>query len=388
MAHSTTVLQQMLRHIPRGEFESIVRRHGGNRRVRKFSCWNQFTCLLFGQLTGQQSLRDLTEALGSKARRLYHLGLRLVKRSTLAETNERRDHRIYAELFERLYQRTMRAAPRHGFSFPNKLYSLDASVIDLCLSMFRWARFRTRKGAIKLHTLLDHDGGIPSLVRITEGAVHEIQIARTLRLEPDSIVTFDRAYIDFHWLHQLHNAGVYFVTRLKRNTCYRVVARRAVDRASGVTSDQTIRLTGSKKDCLPIELRRIRFVNAKDGKAYVFLTNHFGLCAATVAEIYKARWDIELFFKWIKQNLKLKTFLGTSKNAVMTQVWIALIAYLLLSYLKFLSRSPITLRTMRIRLSLNLLSYVSLATLLHNHDKPPPNTTSRQLTLDLGATFL
>jgi putative transposase len=240
-------------------------------------------------------------------------------------------------LFGRLLKRCQSTAPRHGFRFKNKLYSLDASTIDLCLSIFPWAKFRATKGAIKLHAAIDHDGYLPSFITVTDGKVHDVKMAPQLSVEKNSIVVFDRGYNDYTWYNTLNTQGIWFVTRLKRNARYQVIDRREVNSSSGLTSDQTIRLTGTKGSECPIELRRIGYRDAETGIHYIFLTNNFKLSAKTIADIYKSRWQIELFFKWIKQNLKIKTFLGTSKNAVMTQIWIALCVYLILSYLKFTS---------------------------------------------------
>jgi len=254
--------------------------------------------------------------------------------------------------------------PGHRFRFRHKLYSFDSSVIDLCLAVFPWAKFRRTKGAIKLHALLDHDGHVPSLVRITTGATHDIQEGRKLVLEPDSIFVFDRGYIDYSWFHQIHLQRAFFVTRLKRGATFRVIARRQPPPLSGVRSDQTIRIKGVKADSIPIDLRRIGYLDPGTGKQYFFLTNNFRLSTKTIAEIYRARWQVELFFKWIKQHLRIKTFIGTSANAVMSQVYVAMIAYLLLSYLKYSTRSPLTLYEIAKRIEVCLFDRVELRVLL------------------------
>ena len=333
MAKYTSVLSQLLRYVPRREFLAIVQRQQGEKGVRSFSSWRQFVALFYGQLTGQHSLRDLVTALNSSLHKLQHVGLRAVRHSTLADANSKRSHEIFRELFFALYGRCCQQAPSHGFQFRHKLYSLDATVIDLCLKVFDWAKFRQRKGAIKLHLMLDHEGQIPSFCVITPGREHEIQVARKQRYEPDSILTFDRGYLDYHWFDQLHRQGVFFVTRMKTNARQTVLERRRVEKKEGLTSDQTIRMSGSKGECLSTPLRRIGYRDPESKKHYVYLTNLFHLSAQEIAAIYKARWRIELFFKWVKQHLKIKTFLGTSPNAVMTQVWVASCVYLLIAYL-------------------------------------------------------
>ncbi len=375
MAKYTSVLSQLLRYVPRDEFRAIVQRHQGDKGVRKFSCWKQFVALFYGQLTGQHSLRDLVTTVNSSLHKLQHVGLSRVSRSTLADANSRRSHQIFRELFYALYQRCQRLAPGHAFAFRHKLYSLDATVIALCLKVFDWAKFRKRKGAIKLHLMLDHNGHIPSFCVITPAREHEIEVARKQSYQPDSIVTFDRAYIDYHWFDQLDNQGVFFVTRQKRNARYRVLQRRKVDPSCGLTSDQTIRLTGEKAECLSTDLRRIGYRDPERGRFYVFLTNIFHLSAAEIAAIYRARWQIELLFKWVKQHLKIKTFLGTNRNAVMTQVWIALCVYLLVAYVKFLLHPPWRLYEVFKRLQVTALEYMDLGRVLA---QPPKNSRKRK----------
>ncbi|MBW2305998.1 MAG: IS4 family transposase [Deltaproteobacteria bacterium] len=375
MAHYNTVLHQMLQFVPRWEFEKLVKKYQGNHRVRNFSCWALFVCHLYAQLARQVSLRDLETTIRSKLRKFIHLGISHFSRSTMAEANERRSYRIYEELFYMMYQRCQRIAPDHKFSFKHKLYTLDATTVDLCLSVFRWAKFRKTKGALKIHTLLDHRGHIPRCIIVTDGKTHEIQAARKLRLEPDSILIIDRAYIDYCWLYQIHLQDAWFVTRLKSNMRYRVKKRLPADRALGITSDQIIQITGTKAHCIPILLRRVRFVNPEDGHAYVFLTNIMHLSARQIADIYKARWKVEIFFKWIKEHLKIKSFLGTSKNAVLIQIFIALCTYLLLAFLRFIYMSPFGMYELKKRLEVNLLERTSLQELL----VPPENTKNSDL---------
>jgi hypothetical protein len=337
MAQYNSVLSQLLSLIPRDTFNAIVTRHEGDKGVRRFRCWNQLVTLFYAQLTGQHSLRDLQTAVNANLHKLGHVGLEAVSRSTLGDANARRSAEIYRELFYCLYRRCRERAPRHGFRFDRKLYSLDSTVVDLCLKVFDWAKFRKRKGAIKLHLMLDHDGHIPSFCVITPGRESDITVARRQRYEPDSILTFDRGYIDYHWFEQLDRQGVGFVTRLKSNLRYRVLERRPPGTDPAVTSDQTIRLTGERAQCLSTSLRRVGYRDPETGHFYAFLTNLFHLQAEEIAAIYKARWEIELFFKWVKQHLKIKSFLGTSRNAVLTQVWVALSVYLLAAYVHFLT---------------------------------------------------
>ncbi|MBW2109271.1 MAG: IS4 family transposase [Deltaproteobacteria bacterium] len=342
MGHCNTIFHQLLRFIPRHRFGALEKEHGTGRKARKFTRWNQFVALMFMQITGRVSLRD------------YHLGLRRVCRSTFSDANNKRPASFFKALFDLTYQQCRPIAPKHKFKFKNKLYSMDAGMVSLCLSVFPWAKFRRTKGGIRLHMLLDHDGYLPAFMKISDGKKHEITVARSLTLPKGSIVTVDRAYIDFNWFASLINTGIYFVTRQKRNATYRTIARRRVNKKQGLTSDQTIMITGAKAAQCPHPLRRIGYRDPETGKHYVFLTNHFGLAAKTICDIYKQRWQIELFFKWIKQNLKIKAFVGNSENAVMTQIYVALITYLLLAYLKFLTKLNLTLTALVKILQLNL----------------------------------
>lgn len=383
MAQYSSVLSQLLSHIPRDTFNAIVGRHQGDKRVRRFTCWKQLIALSYAQLTGQHSLRDLETAVNANLHKLQHVGLEAVSRSTLADANAQRPAEIFRELFSCLYRRCLERAPGHGFRFDRKLYSLDATVVDLCLKVFDWAKFRKRKGAIKLHLMLDHDGHIPSFCAITTGRESDIEVARRQRYEPDSILTFDRGYIDYHWFEQLNGQGIGFVTRMKRNARYRVLERRQVRPGSGVTSDQTIRMTGERAKCLSTKLRRVGYRDPETHQFYVFLTNLFHLKAEEIAAIYKARWAIELFFKWVKQHLKIKSFLGTSRNAVLTQVWVALCVYLLCSFVHFLTRSPWRLYETFKRLQVSALEYVALGQLLGRAPKTSRRAKRRHTQLNL-----
>ena len=372
MAHHNTVFAQMLKFVPRHEFESLANQHHCGRKLRKMTRWAQFVAMATAQLSGRHSLRDVVSNLTAQARKFYHLGIRSVSRSSLSRVNESQPYKLYETLFAKLLARCQARTPRHNFRFKNKLYSLDASTIDLCLSVFPWAKCRTIKGAVKLHVGLDHEGLLPAFVAITDGKTHDLTAARALQLPNGSIVVMDRGYTDYAWYNQLNNNGISFVTRLKTNARYRIIERRTVLKTKGLTCDQTIQLTGAKAKNCPIRLRRIGYKDADTGIHYTFLTNHFKLAARTIADIYKARWQIELFFKWIKQNLKVKHFLGTSKNAVMTQIWIAMCVYLLLSYIRFLHKIQPSLQQILRLLQLNLFERRGLLELLRGNPPEPP----------------
>ena len=365
MAHNNTVFAQLLKLLPRHEFETLAKQHHSGRAFRKNSRWAQFVAMMMGQVSGRNSLRDMIDNLGAQAHRLYHLGSNRLARSSLSRINNDKPYTLYEELFKKLLSRCQSKAPRHGFRFNNPLYSLDASTIDLCLSVFPWAEFRTTKAAVKLHVGLNHAGHLPEFVAITEGNQHEVNIGKLLSFPKGSMVTFDKGYNDYSWYNQLTEKGISFVTRQKSNATYRVIERHEVIKSKGLTSDQTIEFTGpvTSKKC-PVQLRRIGYRDPETGKHYVFLTNNFKLAAKTIAQIYKARWDVELFFKWIKQNLKIKTFVGTSKNAVMTQIWIALCVYLLLAFIKFQSGIRKSAQQILRLLQLNLFEKRDLMALL------------------------
>ena len=361
MAHRNTIFRQLLQLLDRNAFDAIERKgFQPKRKYRTLTRWGQLVAMMFAHITDRSSLRDIEKQFRFKAYNLYHLGIRPVKRSTLADANNTRPAGFFESLFRHQYAKCVNFAPKKRFRFKNKLYSFDASVVDLCLNLFPWAKFRTTKGGIKLHALLDHDGYIPAFVKITEAKVPDIAIARTLRLPTFSIVVADRAYVDFSWFKKLDDKKVFFVTRMKRGIQYKVTERRRVLRSKGITSDQTIVLTGSKADNCTIPLRRVGYRDPQTGQHYVYVTNIFHLSAKTIADIYKERWQVELFFKWIKQNLRIKTFLGTSKNAVMTQIWIAMIAMLVLAYYKFMAKLSYSLSQILKLLQLNLFNRRSL----------------------------
>lgn len=336
MYEGRTVFAQLMDHLPRHTFRRLVKRYGGDRRVKNFTCWDQFLCMAFAQLTYRDSLRDIEACLGALPEKLYHLGFRTrtIARSTLADANERRDWRIFADFAQLLIHEARRLYVDEplGLELEQTVYALDATTIDLCLSVFPWARFRRTKAGIKLHTLLDLQGNIPVFVWITHAKHADVRILDVLVPEPGSIYLFDRAYVDFRRLHRLTDAHAVFVTRAKKNLQWRRLYSRWVDRTSGLICDQTIALTGidSARD-YPRHLRRVRFRDLETGKKLTFLTNDFTLPALVITRLYQLRWQVELFFKWIKQHLRIKAFYGTSANAVRIQIWIAISVYVLVA---------------------------------------------------------
>jgi hypothetical protein len=346
MAHYNTVFHQMLNILPRHQFQNAVNRYNGDYRVRKLRCWDQFVHLLYAQLSGRESMRDLVLGLRSFGSKLYHLGARVAHRSTLSDANNTRPQEIYRDIFFSLSSRVSSLAPKYKLKLPDKLYFLDSTFVELCLSVFPWARFRKAKGAVKIHTLLQADGLLPRFIVITNGKKHDAPAARQMTFPERSFIVFDKAYHDFSFYNQLTCNKITFVTRLKSNACYRVLKRRTVARSTGVTSDHEIEFTGFyTHNKYPGKLRRIRYRDPESGKTYIYLTNNFKLSATKIADIYKARWEIELFFKCIKQNLKIKKFFGTTPNAVFTQIWIAMIAYLLASFHKFMLKSAYSIQS-------------------------------------------
>jgi hypothetical protein len=332
------VFAQLMEFLPRHDFNACVRRYGGDRRPRGFSCRDQFLCLAFAQLTFRESLRDIETCLRSFQPKLYHAGFRgNISRSTLADANRVHDWRIFADFAQVLigHARKLYTNEPMGVELKQTVYALDSTTIDLCLSLFPWARFRRRKGAVKLHTLIDLRGNIPTFVRITHGKTHDVTVLDHLPIEPGSFYVMDRGYVDFRRLHRFTICSAFFVTRAKRGLDYTRRSRRRVDKSTGLRSDQTIVLAGPKTSQLyPDPLRRISFYDADNDRRFVFLTNNFTLPALTIAKLYKCRWQVELFFKWIKQNLHIKSFYGTSDNAVKTQVWIAISVYVLVAIVK------------------------------------------------------
>lgn len=367
MGYQPTVFNQLFNFIPRYAFEKSARKHGADRYAKTFKAWQQFLLLLYAQATGKQSLREIAGGLQLHSSRLYHLGLRPVSRSTMSDAMERRDCRIFEEMFHAMVKKTGSVAPAHRFRFKNPLYSIDATTIDLCLSVFDWAKFRKQKGAIKLHCQLDHAGHIPSFVHISDGKLHDAKAAQDFfEIKPDSIYCIDKAYVSFEWLYYIHKTKAFFVTRAKNNMDHRFIGQHSPSTGSnGVIDDDIIALNGYMSNRkYPARLRLVRFRDKETGKVYEFITNNFRLAASTIAAIYKRRWQIELFFKWIKQNLKIKTFLGTSKNAVMAQVWVAMIYFLLLAYIKFISKTRLTLTDFARRMKEGVMMQMDLMELL------------------------
>jgi len=382
-----SMFSQLLKLFPRTEFQALVKRTHAERHARGFTCWGQFVAMLFCQLGRAHSLREICGGLRSSEGKLKHLGISAPSRSTLAYANEHRPWQLYRAVFQELLARCQPLAKgRRKFRFKNKLVSLDSTVIDLCATLFDWAHFRRTKGAVKLHCLLDHDGYLPSVVVITEGKRHDVRVARTLRFDPGTIVVMDRGYVDYAWFGRLTTAGVFFVTRLKDNAVYTVIERRRIPERSAVLRDEVIELPGGAAAATdPLRLRRVEVDDPDKGATLVFLTNHLALGATTIAAIYKDRWQIELFFKALKQNLKIKTFVGTSANALKVQVWTALIAILLLKYLQLRSRFAWSLANLVALLRMNLFTHRDLWTWLDQPFEGPPTVlTASQGALDLG----
>ena len=355
------IFSQIMDFIPLHEFHKCVRRYQGQHRVRRFSCYDQFLCMAFAQLTYRESLRDIEICLRAMQPKLYHAGFRgKASRSTLADANEKRDWRIYAD-FAHVLIRTARALyvnEDFGLELQQTTYALDSTTIDLCLSLFPWAHFRKHKGAIKLHTLMDLCGNIPSFIDITHGKIHDIAILNQLVLEPGAVYIMDRGYIDFGQLYRFTQESAFFVIRAKKNLDYSRRSYRPIDPSTGLRSDQTIILTGPKTSKLyPDPLRRITYFDVETNRRFVFLTNNFILPALTIALLYKYRWQIELFFKWIKQHLRIKAFYGTSKNAVKSQIWIAISIYVLVAIIK---------KQLKIERSLNEILQILSITLFEN----------------------
>ena len=385
MAHCNTIFHQMLKLIPRHHFGKLETEHGTGRKARSFTRWSQLVHLLSMQLTARVSLRDGVSSLKARIKSLYHLGVKPVARSTFADANHQRPASFFEALFGLMYRRCQPLAPKHKFRFKNKLFSLDATVVSLCLTLFPWAAFRRTKGGIKLHTLLDHDGYLPAFVAVSPAREPDIKKARSLSLPKGSIVVEDLGYTDYAWYAQLTAQKIFFVTRQKRNARYEVLERRKVNTHQGLLSDHTIRLTGAKAQECPVPLRRIAYRDTATGRRYVFLTNHFQLAAKTIADIYKERWQIEIFFRFIKQNLKIKAFIGNSENAVLTQIYAALIVYLLLCYLKFMCNLSITLQKCIRILQLNLFRTCTVQELFEPPEMIADNMfNSKQLTLALA----
>jgi hypothetical protein len=363
-----TVLSQLMEFLPRYEFQKCVERYQGNYKLISFSCWDQFLCMSFAQLTYRESLRDIQACLRGNQQQLYHMGFRgRVSRNTLAHANQVRDWRIYADFAHVLIgqARILYGNENFGVELQQTIYAFDATTIDLCLSLFPWAKFRQRKGAIKLHTLMDLRGSIPTLIFVTHGKVHEVTLLDDLLVEPGAIYILDRGYLDFARLYKIHRSGAFFIIRAKSNFRFRRLYSQKADKAKGVQADQIIELHGyyARKD-YPDRLRRVRYYDGEKKKRLIFLTNNFILPATTIAELFRYRWKIELFFKWIKQHLRIKAFYGTSENAVKTQIWIAISVYVLVAIVRKKLQLKGSLFTMLQILSVSLFLKTSLFQLL------------------------
>ena len=368
MHQGQLVFAQLMHHLPLTTFRRCVARYAGEHKVKSFSCLDQYLCMAFAQLTFRESLRDIEASLRAQSAKLYHLGIRgNVARNTLANANAVRDWRIYANFAERLIRvaRALYSEEPFGVDLAETVYALDATTIDLCLSVFAWAPFRSTKAAVKLHTLLDLHGNIPSFIHISDGKMHDVNVLDLLPPEAGAYYVMDRGYLHFERLYRLHEAGSFFVTRAKSNFKAERRYSHAVDRASGLICDQTVILSGyySHKG-FPVPLRRIKFRDPKTGKRLIFLTNQFVLPALSIADLYRCRWQVELFFKWIKQHLRIKAFFGTSENAVKTQIWIAISVYVLVAIVKKRLNLPLTLYENLQILSLTLCEKIPLDQLL------------------------
>lgn len=365
-----TVFAQLLEHLPQHQFRQCVKRYKGNHKVRSFSCLDQYLCLFFAQLTYRESLRDITTCLLGMQNKLYHMGIRgKIARSTLADANENRSWLIYQDFAQVLIHqaRELYSKDSFGVTLNETVYALDSTTIDLCLSLFPWAKFRKHKGAVKMHTLLDLRGNIPSFIAITDGRVHDVNVLDVLIIEAGSFYIMDRGYIDFERLYRIHQAQGFFVTRGKSNLVFERQYSRPVDKDAGLRCDQTIKLTGEdSSEKYPEPLRRIKYIEPETGKTYVFLTNNFVLAPQVIADLYKSRWQIELFFKWIKQHLRIKVFYGTSENAVKTQIWIAISVYVLIALVKKKLDLEISLYTFLQILSVSVFEQVDILQLVTN----------------------
>jgi len=386
MNSGKTIFAQLMDFLPIYEFHQCVQRYHGHYKMKSFSCWDQFLCMAFAQLTYRESLRDIEACLRSAQRKLYHMGIRgKVSRNTLAHANQVRDWRIYADFAQILIARARRlyANDSFGVELNQTAYALDSTTIDLCLSLFPWAKFRAHKGAVKLHTLLDLRGSIPSLLIITHGKVHDVHILDQLIFEPGAFYIIDRGYLDFDRLYAIHQASAFYVIRAKSNFRFKRLYSRPVDKSSGVQSDQIIVLEGFySHKAYPDKLRRIRYFDAEQNKRLIFLTNNFTLTALTIAELFRCRWQIELFFKWIKQHLRIKAFYGTTENAVKTQIWIAIAVYLLVAIVKKQLHLDLSLYTILQILSVTLFEKTPiLEALLIIQPQESESALCNQLTL-------
>lgn len=389
MRQVTTILGELLRIFPRYEFEKLEKQYQSNRYTKYFNGWQQLVTLLFAQIDGHDSLRGIETSLGVHSHKWYHLGLKDIKRSTLSDAMKNRPHEIFEGLFYKLLEKCYSVTPKHRFRFKSPLFSMDSTVIDLCLSVFPWAEFRKRKGAIKLHYLYDHSGSLPSFMVMTDAKRHDVRVAKSedkldFHLLPDSIISVDRAYLDFDWLYSLEKRGVFFVTRSKKNVQYRITGQHQPIRNKQLTRDDKIELIVEKsRKKYPKALRLVCYTDPETGKQYEFLTNNMKLAASTIAAIYKSRWQIELFFKWIKQNLKIKSFLGTSPNAVLSQIWVAMCYYLLLAFIKYQTKDRDSLQVLTRMIAAVVMEQRLLIEILSFNDRSikKPREPAPQLSL-------
>ncbi len=364
-----TIFSQIMSCIPKYEFEKRVIKYKGNYKIRQFSCWDQFLSMSFAQLTYRESLRDIEVCLNAQPNKLYHMGIKgHVSRTNLANANRKRDWRIYAEFAQVLISHARKLYhddPEFIVDLDNTIYALDATTIDLCLSLFPWAKFRKNKGAVKLHTLLDIQGSIPVFIEITTGLVHDVNILDVLIPEPGSFYIMDRGYLDFERLYRIKENFGYFIIRAKKNMKFHRTQSKKVDKSTGLRCDQVIRLSGfNTRKSYPDKLRRVKYHDSQTDKILVFLTNNFDIPALTVAELYRNRWKVELFFKWIKQHLKIKSFFGTSPNAVKTQIWIAISIYVMVAIIRKMEKIELNLYTILQIFSVSLFEKVPIYQLL------------------------
>lgn len=375
MSHHNTAFQQLLKPLSRHEFEGLAKVHHIGQKLRSTSRWDQFIAMAMSQLSGRQSLRDIQSNLESQQHKLYHLGAKPIARSTLARMNEKQPAQLYQDVFYKLLKRCQSHSSTHKFRFKNPLYSLDASLIDLSVNLFPWAASHQNKACVKLSVGLNHSNMLPEFVALSEGNENDMIQGRQFNFPKGSMVAFDKGYVDYQWFKSLTDKGIFFVTRLRPKAVYKVLERKSVNKTQGITSDQIIQLNSAHavKRGTP-KLRRVGFVDKETGKYYMFLTNNFSLSAATIAAIYKDRWQVELFFKAIKQNLKIKAFVGTSKNAILTQVWIAMITYLLLSFARYSAKAGWTVQRILRIVQLNLFERRNLKEILN--PEPPRHKKS------------
>jgi hypothetical protein len=367
------VFAQAMDHLPLHTFRRCVQRYDGNKHIKRFTCQDQYRCMAFAQFTYRESLRDIEACLKAQSNKLYHMGIRSkIARSTLADANEKRDWRIYADFAQSLIQiaRRLYADEDLGLELDNTVYALDATTIDLCLTVFPWAHFRQTKAAVKLHTLLDLRGNIPSFIHVSDGKLHDVNVLDMLLPEPGAFYVMDRGYLDYERLYQLDQTSAFFVIRAKSNLQFRRVYSHPVDKSTGLRCDQTVAFTGFyTAQHYPDKLRRIKYYDAETDKRFVFLTNNFSLPALTITELYRYRWQVELFFKWIKQHLRIKSFFGTSENAVKTQVWIAVSVYVLVAIIKKRLNIKASLYSILQILSLTIFETIPIDQLLTGCDQ-------------------